>query len=49
MLPDAILSHNNPLTVAIVFIFTVVGVLAVLLGDLLMVYLDPRIKLSGGD
>ena len=49
MLPDAILSHNNPLTVAIVFIFTFIGVLAVLLGDLLMVYLDPRIKLSGGD
>lgn len=46
MLPDAILSHNNSIVIGLVFIFTTIGVLSVLLGDILMVIVDPRIKLS---
>ncbi|MBZ2405067.1 ABC transporter permease [Liquorilactobacillus hordei] len=46
MLPDAILAHNNSIVIGLVFIFTTIGVLSVLLGDILMVIVDPRIKLS---
>jgi oligopeptide transport system permease protein len=46
MLPDAIRAHNNAMVVGIVFIYTIVAVLAVLAGDLLMQRVDPRIKLS---
>ncbi|GBG94401.1 oligopeptide ABC transporter permease protein [Ligilactobacillus salitolerans] len=50
MLPDAILSHNNSVVIGLVFIFTVIGVLSVLLGDILMAIVDPRINLaSKGD
>ncbi|WP_262315083.1 ABC transporter permease [Lacticaseibacillus parakribbianus] len=51
MLPTSILAHNNTVVIALVFIFTTIGVLSVLLGDLLMVVVDPRIKLttSGDD
>jgi oligopeptide transport system permease protein len=46
MLPDAILAHNNSIVIGLVFIFTLIGVSSVLLGDILMVIVDPRIKLS---
>lgn len=46
MLPDAIKAHNNAMVVGIVFIYTIVAVIAVLAGDLLMQRVDPRIKLS---
>ncbi|GAB2021931.1 ABC transporter permease [Pseudolactococcus yaeyamensis] len=46
MLPDAIRAHNNAMVVGIVFVYTIVAVLAVLAGDLLMQRVDPRIKLS---
>lgn len=47
MLPDAIIGHNNPLVIAIVFIFTTVAIVAVLVGDVVMTLVDPRIKLGG--
>ncbi|WP_412989786.1 ABC transporter permease [Pediococcus siamensis] len=46
MLPDAILAHNNPIVIALVFIFTTIAVFSILLGDILMTIVDPRIKLS---
>lgn len=46
MLPDAILSHNNPITVGLVFIFSVLGVFSILLGDIAMTLVDPRIRLD---
>lgn len=48
MLPDAIITHNNPLVVAIVFVFTTVSVFSILAGDIAMALVDPRIKLSSG-
>lgn len=46
MLPNAIEGHNNNMIVALVFIFTTLSVLSVLLGDLLMIKVDPRISFS---
>ncbi|WP_172207569.1 ABC transporter permease [Pseudolactococcus hodotermopsidis] len=46
MLPDAIKAHNNPMVIGITFILTSLAVIAVLLGDLLMQVIDPRIQLS---
>ncbi|KRM55146.1 ABC transporter permease [Lacticaseibacillus sharpeae] len=46
MLPDSITAHNNSVVIGLVFIFTTIAVLSVLLGDLLMAAVDPRIKLS---
>ncbi|WEV61176.1 ABC transporter permease [Streptococcaceae bacterium ESL0729] len=46
MLPDAIKSHNNAMVVGITFIFTSLSVISVLLGDLLMQKIDPRINLA---
>ncbi|MDU1980397.1 MAG: ABC transporter permease [Enterococcus casseliflavus] len=48
MLPDAIIAHNNPLVIAIVFVFTTVSVFSILFGDIAMALVDPRIKLSSG-
>ena len=49
MLPDSISYHNNAVVIALVFIFTTIAVLSVLLGDIAMVLVDPRIKLSSSD
>ncbi|MFD1392283.1 ABC transporter permease [Lacticaseibacillus jixianensis] len=49
MLPDSIAAHNNAVVIALVFIFTTIAVLSVLLGDIAMVIVDPRIKLSTSD
>ncbi|MGX7109587.1 ABC transporter permease [Facklamia miroungae] len=46
MLPDAITAHNNPITVGLVFIFSVLGVISILLGDISMTLVDPRIRLE---
>ncbi|EQM54393.1 peptide ABC transporter permease [Lactiplantibacillus plantarum EGD-AQ4] len=46
MLPDAILAHNNPIVIGLVFIFTTIAVFSILLGDILMTIVDPRIKLT---
>lgn len=46
MLIDSVRASNNAMVVGLVFIFTSLGVLSVLLGDLLMVVVDPRIKLT---
>lgn len=46
MLPDSIIAHNNSIVIALVFIFTTIAVLSVLLGDIAMAIVDPRIKLS---
>ena len=46
MLPDAIKSTNNNMVITLTFIFTALSVFAVLLGDLLMTVVDPRIQLT---
>lgn len=46
MLIDSIKAANNSMVVGLVFIFTSLSVISLLLGDLLMVVLDPRIKLA---
>ena len=46
LLPDAINDHNNAMIVALTFLYTALSITAVLLGDLLMAAIDPRIKLE---
>ena len=46
MLIDAIAAANNAMVVGLVFIFAVLAIFALLVGDILMTVLDPRIKLS---
>lgn len=46
MLPDAITQTNNNMIIALSFIFTALSILAVLLGDVLMTWVDPRIQLT---
>jgi oligopeptide transport system permease protein len=46
MLPDAILRHNHSMIIGLVFLFTSVSVFAVFIGDLLMTFIDPRIRLN---
>lgn len=46
MLPDAINKVNNNMVITLVFIYTALSIAAVLLGDILMVWVDPRIKLA---
>lgn len=46
MLIDSVRAANNSMVVGLVFIFTVVSVFALLLGDLLMTIFDPRIRLT---
>lgn len=46
MLPDAIKAHNNPIVIGLVLIFTILSVVSVLLGDITMTLVDPRIKLN---
>jgi len=47
LLVYAIRQQDNPLVQALVLIFSVLGVFGVFLGDVLMVLVDPRIKLAG--
>ena len=46
MLIDSVKAANNSMVVGLVFIFSSLSILSLLLGDVLMVMLDPRIKLS---
>lgn len=46
MLPDAIKVANNNMVICLVFIFTTLSIIAVLVGDLLMTVVDPRIQLA---
>ena len=46
MLPDAINAANNNMIITLTFIFTSLSVISLLLGDLLMTVVDPRIQLS---
>jgi oligopeptide transport system permease protein len=45
LLPDAIKAYNNQMIVALTLIFTALSIFSVLLGDLLITWLDPRIQL----
>ena len=47
LLVNAIRQQDNPLVQALVLIYSVLGVAGVFLGDLLMMLVDPRIKLEG--
>lgn len=46
MLPSAILAHNNAMVVGLTFIFTLTAVISLVLGDVAMTLIDPRINLS---
>ncbi|MDD6466778.1 MAG: ABC transporter permease [Erysipelotrichaceae bacterium] len=46
MLPDAITGFNNPMIIALTFIFTTLSILSLLLGDILVTFVDPRIQLE---
>ena len=46
MIPDSINNYNNPMVIALVFIFAGISVLSVLLGDIVLTKVDPRISLS---
>lgn len=46
MLPDAINANNNAMIITLTFIFTSLSIVALLLGDVLMTFVDPRIQLS---
>ncbi|MGT2926528.1 ABC transporter permease [Streptococcus cuniculipharyngis] len=46
MLIDAVRSANNSMIIGLVFIFTTLSIISLLLGDILMTIIDPRIKLS---
>jgi len=48
LLLTAISRQDNPLVQALVLIYSFLGIFGLLLGDLLMVLCDPRIKLSRG-
>ena len=46
MLPDAIKQMNNNMVVTLVFIFASFAMIAVIVGDVLMTIVDPRIQLA---
>ena len=46
MLPQAIQKLNNNMVVTLVFIFSALAIFSVLVGDLLMTVVDPRIQLA---
>ena len=46
MLPDSIKIYNNAMVITLAFILTALSVLALLLGDILITFVDPRIKLD---
>ncbi len=47
MLPNAINQYNNVMIVALTFMFSSISVLSVLLGDIIITKVDPRISLTG--
>ena len=46
MLPDAVKQYNNTIIIALTFLFSTISVLSVLLGDIILTKIDPRISLS---
>ena len=46
MLPDATKQYNNIMVVALTFLFSSISVLSVLMGDLVLTWVDPRIQLA---
>lgn len=48
MLIDGISAANNNMVIGLTFIFSALGIVAILLGDILMTMVDPRIKLTNG-
>ena len=46
MLPDAVKQYNNVIIIALTFLFSSISVLSVLLGDIVLTKVDPRISLS---
>ncbi|KXB42462.1 ABC transporter permease [Amygdalobacter nucleatus] len=46
MLPDAITAANNNMIITLTFIFTSLSIFSVMLGDVLMTIVDPRISLD---
>ena len=46
MLPNAIRQYNNVMVIALAFMFSTIFILSVLLGDILITKIDPRISLS---
>lgn len=46
MLPDSITANNNTMIITLTFIFTALSVISLLVGDVLMAFVDPRIQLS---
>ncbi len=51
MLPDSIKAFNNNMVITLTFIFTALSIFSILIGDILMTVVDPRIQLTakGGD
>ena len=47
MLPNAINQYNNVIIIALTFIFATISVLSVLIGDIILTKVDPRISLTG--
>jgi oligopeptide transport system permease protein len=46
MLPNAINQYNNVMIVALTFLFSTISVVSVLLGDIILTKVDPRISLT---
>ncbi len=46
MLPNAINQHNNVIIIALTFLFSSISVLSVLIGDIILTKIDPRISLT---
>lgn len=46
MFPSSISDYNNAMIIALTFIFTVVSIIAIFLGDILVTFVDPRISLA---
>lgn len=46
LLVDVITRQDNPMVQALVMIYSCIGIIGMLLGDLMMVLIDPRISLS---
>lgn len=47
LLTDSVAKYDLNLAQALIMIYSALGILGVFLGDLLMMFLDPRIKLTG--
>ncbi len=46
MFPSSISDYNNAMIIALTFIFTVISIAAIFMGDILVTFVDPRISLA---